>query len=1017
MFHGFILILFGFSGFNSSASIHLPFPQRTQSVVPQGKIGQINRERSLAHTILQAQNHTQQESHIKRRIRQRKTRKSLKPQYQNCQGKNIYQLDFQMRAKALLFETEAKGPCIDCVLQDKKNQPLQDISHSIPPVANQQTEQMKRNTQHQAKKKDQKLEHTFKEKLQKRVIGLIQSKIAETERLKACIKGDRNWFAQKAPKVDWPLMQEVCQKDKKALSSSIRKGWKEMRINLALTSVNPDQIVTGKPNLSFPLKHEVSNFGSIKKLTKKEQKQVKEIWGNHLTKTTLKNLTPSELQTAFVKGDGRFLGKNLSTDDLKVLRRDTRTMQKESRDRYRQILEEMPLLAYMKTGDPDNQQDMDQAFSKIKQELTSSLKKIRDKDVDMGVLLAFKPLVEGLLQESKGGYCLIAERARSKTEKEESLKKAGLFALGVLSAVPCFVAGLVGAVACLGAGLGAGLTAHAEAKTNLKDSLGRALTGKEYERMAELVERDKEKFWELILLPTAGFGTTLGTVQAVKQLTKKTIGKKPQTTPADTKALWSVKPHIDPQDIRIKTIESDAEGQAKTFHIQWTSSNNKEMEFQLEIPKESLEKNKSDIEQFIKGVAEDEDMTAEETKKFAAWYRKKEDLLFNIQKYISQMSEESFEGIDKISLEDLESMLITQYKNGVFEDFVQNYNKAGSTKLSRIGAENVHIKKTEEIMFFDQTEYDVQFKTQKGKPMNLKLRIANEDGQTIPNRQVLIATIRDGDMDHRVLSIPQKMQLAIGQMPAEIFKGLKSITFKSSVQTETGVQGSVRGIVPGMRVGAKKVRYALRVRGLPSRLAVRFPINESLVHAFMKATKSTKTNMNLAEARLDDIPFSTETDLTSVLAHELGHVVQHTEYSLPNLSVPKNVDFKDMQKAIDRARNPKAWPSAIQKDGSSISKYGDSSEAEDFAEAMRVYIQTDGGTKDPEALNKYANRFEILDSLMKASMKDRQSAFSRFKKAMEKRGVVFVTSAKALTHVVVQNHAYMLPSTTDKKEP
>ena len=120
------------------------------------------------------------------------------------------------------------------------------------------------------------------------------------------------------------------------------------------------------------------------------------------------------------------------------------------------------------------------------------------------------------------------------------------------------------------------------------------------------------------------------------------------------------------------------------------------------------------------------------------------------------------------------------------------------------------------------------------------------------------------------------------------------------------------------------------------------------------------------------------------------------------------------QKAIDRMQTPKAWHSAIQKDGSSISKYGDSSESEDFAEAMRVYIQTDGGTKDPEALNKYANRFEILDSLMKASRKDRQSAFSQFKKAMEKKGVVFVTGAKALTHVVVQGHVYMLPPSTDQ---
>ena len=444
------------------------------------------------------------------------TRKELKPQYQTCQDKDIYHLDSKMRNKTSLFETEAKGLCIDCVLQDTKNPRLQALSHSIP-----QTKQMGRKKQDQARPQDKKPEQVFKEKLKKRVIGLIQSKIAETERLKACMKGDKTWFTQKAPKVDWSLMKAVCEKDKQALAKSIKSGWVDMRESLALTSVNPDQIVTGKPNLSFPLKHEVSSFGSIKKLTKTEKKQVKETWVRYLKKTALTNLTHSQFETAFLKEDGRFLGQNLSTNDLRNLRRNTRQMQKQSQDRYRQIVERMPLLAYLKTGDPNNQKDMDQAFSKMTNELKNSLKKIEDKDVDTGTLLAFKPLVEGLLKESKGGYCLIAERARQRAEKEESLKKVGLLALGVLSAVPCFVAGPVGSLACLGAGLGAGLTGYAVAKAHLKDSLGRALTGKEYERMADLAERDKEKFWELILLPTAGFGTTAGAIKGAKELTKK----------------------------------------------------------------------------------------------------------------------------------------------------------------------------------------------------------------------------------------------------------------------------------------------------------------------------------------------------------------------------------------------------------------------------------------------------------------------------------------------------------------
>ena len=414
-----------------------------------------------------------------------------------------------MRKQASLFETEAKASCMDCTMQTN-DQSLEDLAHAIP------EDRQQERTQNQVPPK--KPEHTFKEKLKKRVTGLIQSKIAETERLKACMQGDSGWFAKKTPQADWLLIEEVCKKDKQALAKSIKVGWREMRISMALTSVNPDQIVTGKPHLSFPLRHEVSSFGSIKKLNQQEKKQAKEVWARYLTKTSVKTLSPSQFEEAFLKEDGRFLGKNLSTNDLKTLRKDTRQMQEESRDHYRQILEEIPLLAYLKTGDPDNQEDIERAFSKMIEELNDSLEKIKAKDVDMGVLLSFKPLVEGLLEESKGGYCLVAERARSKAEKEESLKKKQLLALGVLSAVPCFLAGPVGAVSCLGAGLGVGWTGYTVAKTQTKDSLSRALMGKEYERIAELAEQDREKFWELILLPTAGFGTTAGAIKGMKSL-------------------------------------------------------------------------------------------------------------------------------------------------------------------------------------------------------------------------------------------------------------------------------------------------------------------------------------------------------------------------------------------------------------------------------------------------------------------------------------------------------------------
>ena len=139
---------------------------------------------------LLAENPIKQENHIKRRRKRRKEQKNLKPQYQNCRGKNIYQLDSKMRKKASLSETEAKGPCIDCALQEQKNQNIENLTQSLAHT---------KRISGVPNKSNSSLENTFKEKLQKRAIGLIQSKIAETERLKACMKGDRNWFAKRVP--------------------------------------------------------------------------------------------------------------------------------------------------------------------------------------------------------------------------------------------------------------------------------------------------------------------------------------------------------------------------------------------------------------------------------------------------------------------------------------------------------------------------------------------------------------------------------------------------------------------------------------------------------------------------------------------------------------------------------------------------------------------------------------------------------------------------------------------------
>ena len=124
--------------------------------------------------------------------------------------------------------------------------------------------------------------------------------------------------------------------------------------------------------------------------------------------------------------------------------------------------------------------------------------------------------------------------------------------------------------------------------------------------------------------------------------------------------------------------------------------------------------------------------------------------------------------------------------------------------------------------------------------------------------------------------------------------------------------------------------------------------------------------MTIGIQNLNDIPLQESQDLTSTLAHELGHVLHLKRFATMTPG--------------------KSWLGAIKKDGTSVSEYGDTKLQEDFAEAMRVYIQTDGGTKDPQALKDFANRFEILDNLMQKSIQERHPYLMHSKNRRKRKG-------------------------------
>ena len=421
------------------------------------------------------------------------SKKQIQPVYENCQDVDLSSLS--LKESSLKKKTEG-GFCFNCILQKFG---FGEIKETV------QTLQSK----------------AFKQKLQKRVIGQIQAKIYQTQMLRACVRGDGSWFGKKKIKVDWPLMKAACKKKTKELKDSIKERWSEMRVNLALSSpaIREDRILSNKATWfdSTP-SHLISDFNDLSKLSSREKVKARKLYVETLAETPLEKFSSSQFKGRMYKGKPLHLPlsgeRYLTSNDKARLKQAVGDLQKKAKESYFQITSEMPVLGYLNTGNP-KKKELDEAFLKIEEKLEDFLEKAKSKKADMGLLLSFKPLVEELLKEEEG-YCLVAEKARIEAEENESLKNWALMGAGVVAAVPCFITGPVGVTACLAGGVALGIWGYKEAQVAAKESMGRALTGKEFETMAELNEKERDEFLEKVLFPTAFWGTTAGTARAVR---------------------------------------------------------------------------------------------------------------------------------------------------------------------------------------------------------------------------------------------------------------------------------------------------------------------------------------------------------------------------------------------------------------------------------------------------------------------------------------------------------------------
>jgi len=408
------------------------------------------------------------------------------PQYESCKNVNFSTVKEEKKDMSLCFACNLYRSNTSSVAQVKA------IKHTIEEVKAQE----------------------FRAKLQKRVIGQIKARLFQVQILKACVAGDRSWFANNEDTVDWSMRKVQCQKFKEVLNNSIEENWPKMMVHLALSkpTLKEDRILSDRATW-FDQKpsHIVSDFEDLPNLTKEEYSKAEDLYLQALDGIPLEGIKNSELKRKIynkrsIGSPVSSLGVFLTHRDRQNIRAATKKLQAESKRSYLKTIENMPLLAYLKNGKP-NEQDLKEALSKVENKLQNFIEQAKDSDVGMEFLLSFNPLVEELLKED-AGYCLAVKKARMELDNDNIFKNRMNIGLGVLASIPCLIGGPVGITICLAGGVALAGIGYHQAMATEEESLNRFLTGKQFESIAELKLKGEEKKIALLLLPLAAIGKT-----------------------------------------------------------------------------------------------------------------------------------------------------------------------------------------------------------------------------------------------------------------------------------------------------------------------------------------------------------------------------------------------------------------------------------------------------------------------------------------------------------------------------
>lgn len=349
---------------------------------------------------------------------------------------------------------------------------------------------------------------------------------------------NKAWLTKIYEGVSWSDIQRGCEGTIQNLKSEVKKSWSEMRIHLALTSssLREDRILPERATwMDSTPTHLISIFSDLPKLTDKERSKAGRLYIEALAETPLDLLDSSDFKQR-LEGSGHLHpplsgDKYLTPEDQSRLKKTVEDLRTQSRDRYFEIIGQELLLGYLESGTPGNR-ELVQAYSKMERNLTNFLEKeIKAPKENMGLLLSYESLVEELLDEDKGEgvnskYCLVAETARIRMEKNAEMKEDIKIKLGFASMVPCFFSGGTAFTFCLASASLLSAWDVRDAHVAAKHSLNRALTGRQFEEISKLKATQKELrlakiFLPITVLESAGVAKMIKAVKKISSRNKE----------------------------------------------------------------------------------------------------------------------------------------------------------------------------------------------------------------------------------------------------------------------------------------------------------------------------------------------------------------------------------------------------------------------------------------------------------------------------------------------------------------